>query len=89
MSLFVPSGKSVVLLTVIVREDLEVTRIIAGDEKVIQTVGLTVKEKGNKDLIKKLKDLGFTKTRRKKVVERGTDTKYEGYSYFLVMEKDL
>ncbi len=22
-------------------------------------------------------------------VERGTDTKYEGYSYFLVMEKDL
>jgi hypothetical protein len=72
-----------------VREDLEVTRIIVGDEKVIQTVGLTVKEKGNKDLIKKLKDLGFTKTRRKKVVERGTDTKYEGYSYFLVMEKDL
>ena len=72
-----------------IREDLEITRITAGGDKVIQSVGLTVKEKGNKDLIEKLKDLGFEKKRRKKVVERGTDTNYAGYSYLLIMEKDL
>lgn len=72
-----------------IREDLEITRITAGDDKVIQSVGLTVKEKGNKDILKKLKDLGFEKKRRKKVVERGTDTNYAGYSYLLIMEKDL
>lgn len=72
-----------------IREDLEITRITSGGDKVIQSVGLTVKEKGNKDLIKKLKDLGFEKKRRKKVVERGTDTNYAGYSYLLIMEKDL
>lgn len=72
-----------------IKEDLVLNRITAGDDMIAQSVGLSVVEKGNKSLIKKLEALGFKRDHRKKVVKRGTVGSSGSYSYMIVMSKDL
>lgn len=68
---------------------LQLTRITAGDDMVAISVGLDIPEKGNKETIKKLTELGFKKIRREKVTERAVKEEYQDYKYRVILEKSL
>lgn len=65
--------------------DLKLNRFTSRNN-IVYEVGLEIVEKGNKHIIEKLQSIGFRKFLR---IKKELYSMYDGYSFLILMEKDI